>query len=124
MNPHLTEFIASKILLVVRYFKNENGDFDFKNKRVYHLFIISIILIVVWIIFFSVRTFSDVKREIVDTNRTKLDNITSAFHTALLYLSSIGFLAILIYWFIYIIGSFNKTHNVGGLISNIIVIFI
>jgi hypothetical protein len=126
---HTVFFVVSILLMFTGVFINmsdftdNDGVLSFKNTRASQLFGVSITLLILWVGFFSVRMFSDVERILGKDGNTQMQKITSVFHTILLTLGGLGFISTLIYWFVSMANSFNKTHSVGSLLLNLVVIF-
>jgi len=105
-------------------FTDDNGMLSFKNTRTAQLFGVSITVLILWVIFFSVRTYQDVYNTLDKTGQEQTSRVKSAFNKIVLLLGGVSFVASMIYWFISITNSFNKTHSVGALLMNLMVIFV
>jgi hypothetical protein len=105
-------------------FTDNDGVLSFKNTRAAQLFGVSITLLVLWVIFFSVRTFQDVQHTLDATGQSQTDKVKSALNKVFLLLGGVAFFASMIYWFISITNSFNQTHSVMALLMNLVVVFV
>ena len=105
-------------------FTDNDGVVSFKNTRAAQLFGVSITLLVLWIVFFSVRTFQDVHHTLDATGQAQTDKIKSSLNKVFLLLGGVAFFASMIYWFISIANSFNQTHSVTALMMNLMVAFV
>jgi hypothetical protein len=106
------------------YFTDTDGVVSFKNTRTAQLFGVSITLLVLWVVFFSVRTFQDVSHTLDAAGRAQTDKVKSALNKVFLLLGGVAFFASMIYWFISITNSFNQTHSVMALLMNLVVVFV
>ena len=105
-------------------FIDDEGVLSFKNTRTAQLFGVSITVLILWVLFFSIRAYQDVYNTLDKSGHEQTSRVKSAFNKIFLLFGGISFAASLIYWFISITNSFNKTHNVGALLMNIMVIFV
>lgn len=105
-------------------FTDNDGVVSFKNTRAAQLFGVSITLLVLWVVFFSVRTFQDVQHTLDTTGQAQTDKVKSALNKVFLLLGGVAFVASMIYWFISITNSFNQTHSIMALIMNLMVAFV
>jgi len=105
-------------------FTDDDGVLSFKNTRAAQLFGVSITILVLWVLFFSVRTYQDVYHTLDAKGQQQTSKVASAINKIFLLLGGVAFFASMIYWFISIANSFNKTHSVGALIMNLIVVFV
>ena len=105
-------------------FTDDDGLLSFKNTRAAQLFGVSITVLILWVIFFSVRTYQDVYNTLDKTGQDQTTKVKSAFNKIFLLLGGVSFFASMVYWFISIVNSFNKTHSVGALLMNLMVIFV
>ena len=105
-------------------FTDDDGVISFKNTRASQLFGVSITILVLWVLFFSVRTYQDVHHTLDAAGQEQTTKVKSAINKIFLLLGGVSFFASMIYWFISIANSFNKTHSVGALLMNLMVIFV
>lgn len=105
-------------------FTDDDGVLSFKNTRAAQLFGVSITILVLWVLFFSVRTYQDVYHTLDAKGQQQTSKVASAINKIFLLLGGVAFFASMIYWFISIANSFNKTHSVGALLMNLIVVFV
>ena len=105
-------------------FTDDDGMLSFKNTRASQLFGVSITILVLWVLFFSVRTYQDVHNTLDATGQDQTTKVKSAMNKIFLLLGGASFFASMIYWFISITNSFNNTHSVTALLMNLMVIFV
>lgn len=105
-------------------FTDDDGMLSFKNTRASQLFGVSITILVLWVLFFSVRTYQDVYNTLDATGQDQTTKVKSAMNKIFLLLGGASFFASMIYWFISITNSFNNTHSVTALLMNLMVIFV
>jgi hypothetical protein len=105
-------------------FTDDDGVLSFKNTRAAQLFGVSITILVLWVLFFSVRTYQDVYHTLGAKGQQQTSKVASAINKIFLLLGGVAFVVSIIYWFISISNSFNKTHSVGALLMNLMVIFV
>lgn len=105
-------------------FTDDEGVLSFKNTRTTQLFGVSITVLILWVLFFSIRTYQDVYNTLDKAGHEQTGRVKSAFNKIFLLFGGVSFVASLIYWVISIANSFNKTHSVGALLMNLMVIFV
>ena len=105
-------------------FTDDDGVLSFKNTRATQLFGVTVTTLVIWILFFSVRSYQDVQHTLGTVGRMRTDKVKSAVNIIVLLLGGIGFISTLVYWIISISHNFTKTHDTVGLIMNLLVIFV
>lgn len=127
---HAVFMVMTFLLVFIGIFSNMNdftdddGVLSFKNTRAAQLFGVSITVLILWVMFFSVRTYQDVYNTLDKVGQEQTNKIKSSFNKIFLLLGGVSFFASMIYWVISITNSFNKTHSVGALLMNIMVIFV
>jgi hypothetical protein len=125
---HALFFVGTIIAIIIGfiinldYFKDSSKQISFKNTRFSQFFGVSISLLILWIGYFSVRMFSDKKRDINGEEKGRLKKIALIVQNVLLLMGGTGFLVSLVYWIIYMANMFTKTHDVFALILNIILV--
>jgi hypothetical protein len=105
-------------------FTDDDGVLSFKNTRATQLFGVTVTTLVIWVLFFSVRSYQDVQHTLGTVGRMRTDKVKSAVNIIVLLLGGIGFISTLVYWIISISHNFTKTHDTVGLIMNLLVIFV
>ena len=83
-------------------FTDDEGILSFKNTRTAQLFGVSIAVIVLWVIFFSVRTYQDVYNTLDKSGLEQTNKIKSGFNKAFLLLAGLSFFSSMIYFLCYL----------------------
>jgi hypothetical protein len=127
---HCTFMILTVVLTIIGVasnmssFTDDSGVLSLKNTRTAQLFGVLITLLVLWIGFFSIRSYQDIQHTLSEVGRSRTEKVKSSFNTLVLLLGGVGLICTLAYWFISISHTFTKTHDITGLVLNLIVIFV